>query len=102
MSSLASILSRLWHALFDVTRKEPQEETAKEAPGENKADDLTVIRGIGDPTQDQLYKAGIKTYAALDGARPEELREVLGDVARSAKIERWIAQARELGRKVTT
>ncbi len=102
MSSLASILSRLWHALFDVTRKEPQEETAKEAPGENKADDLTVIRGIGDPTQDQLYKAGIKTYAALDGARPEELREVLGDVARSAKIERWIAQARELGRKGTT
>jgi len=102
MSSLASILSRLWHALFDVTRKEPQEETAKEAPGENKADDLTVIRGIGNPTQDQLYKAGIKTYAALAGARPEELREVLGDVARSAKIERWIAQARELGRKGTT
>ena len=103
MSSLASILSRLWHALFDVTRKEPQEETAKEAPpGENKADDLTVIRGIGIPTQDQLYKAGIKTYAALAGGRPEELREVLGDVARSAKIERWIAQARELGRKVTT
>jgi large subunit ribosomal protein L21 len=102
MSSLASILSRLWHALFDVTRKEPQEETAKEAPGENKADDLTVIRGIGNPTQDQLYKAGIKTYAALAGARPEELREVLGDVARSAKIERWIAQARELGRKDTT
>jgi len=102
MSSLASILSRLWHALFDVTRKEPQEETAKEAPGENKADDLTVIRGIGNPTQGQLYKAGIKTYAALAGARPEELREVLGDVARSAKIERWIAQARELGRKGTT
>jgi predicted flap endonuclease-1-like 5' DNA nuclease len=102
MSSLASILSRLWHALFDVTRKEPQEETAKEAPGENKADDLTIIRGIGNPTQDQLYKAGIKTYAALAGARPEELREVLGDVARSAKIERWIAQARELGRKGTT
>ena len=102
MSSLASILSCLWRALFDVTRKEPQEETAKEAPGENKADDLTVIRGIGNPTQDQLYKAGIKTYAALAGARPEELREVLGDVARSAKIERWIAQARELGRKGTT
>ena len=71
-------------------------------PGENKSNDLTVIRGIGNPTQDQLYKAGVKTYAALAGARPEELREVLGDVARSAKIERWIAQARELGRKVTT
>jgi len=47
MFSLADMLSRLWHALRDVTRKEPQEETAKEASGENKADDLTVIRGIG-------------------------------------------------------
>ncbi len=57
MSSLADMLSRLWRALCDVTRKEPQEETAKEAPGENKANDLTVIRGIGIVTQDQLYKA---------------------------------------------
>ncbi len=30
------------------------------------------------------------------------LREVLGDVARGAKIERWIAQARELAGKGTT
>ncbi len=72
------------------------------APGENKADDLTVIRGIGIVTQNQLYKGGIKTYAALAGARPEELRKVLGDVARGAKIERWIAQARELAGKGTT
>jgi len=103
MLSLTSILCRFWRgALCGVTRKEPQEETAKEASGENKANDLTVIRGIGIVTQNQLYKAGIKTYAALASARPEELREVLGDVARSAKIERWIAQARELGRKGTT
>jgi len=102
MFSLADMLSRLWHALRDVTRKEPQEETAKEASGENKADDLTVIRGIGNPTQDQLYKAGIKTYTALAGARPEELREVLADVARGAKIERWITQARELAGKDTS
>ena len=102
MSSLAGILSRLWCALCNVTRKEPQEETAKEAPGENKADDLTVIRGIGIAIQDQLYKAGIKTYAALAGTRPEELREALGNVARGAKIERWIAQARELAGKDTS
>jgi predicted flap endonuclease-1-like 5' DNA nuclease len=95
------MLSRLWRTLGDVTRKEPHEATAKEAPGENKADDLIVIRGIGNATQDQLYKAGIKTYAAVAGARPEELREVLGDVARGAKVERWIAQARELSGKGT-
>ena len=67
-------------------------------PGENKSNDLTVIRGIGNPTQDQLYKAGVKTYAALAGARSEEL----GDVVRGAKIERWIDQARELAGKDTT
>ena len=76
--------------------------TVSSGPGENKANDLTVIRGIGIVTQNQLYKAGIKTYAALAGARPEELREVLGDVARGAKIERWIAQARELAGKETS
>jgi large subunit ribosomal protein L21 len=102
MSSLAGILSRLWGTLCDATKKQPREETSKGAPGENKADDLTVIRGIGNPTQDQLYKAGIKTYAALAGARPEELREVLSDVARGAKVERWIAQARELAGKGTS
>ncbi len=103
MLSLTGMLCRFWRgALCGVIGKEPREETAKEAPGENKANDLTVIRGIGIVTQNQLYKAGIKTYAALAGARPEELREVLGDVARGAKIERWIAQARELAGKDTT
>ncbi len=103
MLSLTGMLCRFWRgALCGVARKEPQEETAKVAPGENKADDLTVIRGIGIVTQNQLYRAGIKTYVALAGARPEELRKVLGDVARGAKIERWIAQARELAGKGTT
>ncbi len=103
MLSLTSILCRFWRgALCGVPRKGPQEETAKEASGENKANDLTVIRGIGIVTQNQLYKAGIKTYAALASARPEELREVLGDVARSAEIERWITQARELAGKETS
>ena len=102
MSFVASLLSRVWHALRDVTRKEPQEETAKEAPGENEAEVLTVIRGIGIATQDKLCKAGIKTYAALAGARPEELQEVLGDGARGAKIDRWIAQARDLAAKDTS
>ncbi len=103
MLSLTGMLCRFWSgALCGVARKEPQEETAKEAPGENKADYLTVIRGIGIVIENNLYKAGIKTYAALAGARPEKLREMLGDVARGAKIERWIAQARELAGEGTT
>ncbi len=103
MLSITSMLCRFWRgALCGVTRKEPQEETAKEAPGENNADDLTAIRGIGIVTQNQLYRAGIKTYVALAGARSAELREELGTVARGAKIERWIAQARELAGKDTT
>ncbi len=100
MLSLTGMLCRFWRgALCGVARKKPQEETAEKPSGENKANDLTIIRGIGIVTQNQLYKAGIKTYAALASARPEELREVLGDVARGAKIERWIAQARELAGK---
>jgi predicted flap endonuclease-1-like 5' DNA nuclease len=103
MLSLTGMLCRFWRgALCGVARKEPQEETAKEESGENKADDLTAIRGISIVTQIQLHKAGIKTYAALAGARPEELREMLGDVARGAKIERWITQARELAGKETS
>ena len=103
MLSLTSILCRFWRgARCGVAGKEPQEETAKEAPGENKANDLTVIRGIGIVTQNQLYRGGIKTYAALASARPEELREMLGNVAHGAKIERWITQARELAGKGTT
>ncbi len=103
MLSLTGMLCRFWRgALCGVTRKEPQEETAKEAPGENKADDLTVIRGIGIVTQNQLYKAGIKTYAALASARPEELRKALGNLAGGAQVEEWIAQARELAGKGTT
>ncbi len=103
MLSLTGMLCRFWRgALCGVARKKPQEETAKVAPGENKADDLTVIPGIGIVTQNRLYKAGIKTYAALASARPEELQEVLGDAARGAKIEPWIAQARELVGEGTT
>jgi len=98
----AYILSRLWHALRDATRKGSIKETVEEEPREAKADDLTIIRGIGITTEDRLYKAGIKTYAALAGAHPNELREVLGDVARGAKVERWIAQARELAGKDKT
>jgi predicted flap endonuclease-1-like 5' DNA nuclease len=57
---------------------------------------LTAIRGIGIATQNRLYAAGIKTYAELARASPEDVREILGKLARGAKVEPWIRQAEEL------
>jgi predicted flap endonuclease-1-like 5' DNA nuclease len=76
---------------------------AKEAPTETREeqppDDLTVIRGIGVAIQDRLNAAGIRSYDQLARATPEELRSILGRLARAAKLEEWIAQARELAEK---
>jgi large subunit ribosomal protein L21 len=57
------------------------------------SDDLTVIRGIGIATQDRLYRAGIKSFAQLAQSSPERLREILGSMARGAKVETWIEDA---------
>jgi predicted flap endonuclease-1-like 5' DNA nuclease len=59
-------------------------------------DDLTTIRGIGARMNEHLNKAGIYTYAQLAASTPDELRRDLGAVARLAKVEEWIEQAREL------
>ena len=69
------------------------------APGdglEGVFNDLTAIRGIGITMQDRLTQAGIMTYAHLAEATPEHVREALGPLSRSAKVEAWISQAREL------
>ena len=64
--------------------------------GESQVDDLTAIRGIGIAIQNRLNRAGITTYAQLAEAKPEEVREVLGELSRGTKFEAWINQAREL------
>jgi len=60
-------------------------------------DDLTAIRGIGSGMQQRLNDAGIYTFAQLARTRPSELREMLGDAARLARVEEWIEQASQLG-----
>jgi predicted flap endonuclease-1-like 5' DNA nuclease len=60
------------------------------------ADDLTAIRGIGSGMAQHLHEAGISTFAQLAASTPDELRRALGKVARLAKVEDWIAQARDL------
>ncbi len=70
-----------------------------QAPGESaegRVDNLTAIRGIGLPRQDRLNRAGITTYAQLAEAKPEQVRDALGNLSRGAKVQAWIRQAREL------
>ena len=59
-------------------------------------DDFTVIRGIGVVRQNLLNEAGIFTYAQLAESNPEKLLQVLGPIAKTAMVEKWISQAGEL------
>ncbi len=100
MLSLAGMLCRYWCcALCGIAGKTSREDAAIAG---TQSDDLTVIRGIGIVSQDQLYKAGIKTYAALAGTPAEEVWRLLGNFARGARVEEWIAEARELAGKDTS
>ena len=71
-------------------------DTGKTTAKESGPDDLTAIRGIGIAGQNRLHAAGIKTYAHLAEASPEELRNIVGKLGRGSEVEDWIAQAREL------
>lgn len=59
--------------------------------------DLTAIRGIGLVFQQRLYDAGIRTYAALAAATPDQLAQIV-NAPRPAQPDyaSWIAQAQEL------
>jgi predicted flap endonuclease-1-like 5' DNA nuclease len=54
------------------------------------------IRGIGPGTQERLYAAGIKTFAQLAQADPEQVKELAGAaVTRRYAVEDWIEEARQ-------
>lgn len=63
-----------------------------------KADDLTVIAGIGPKISGVLKEAGITRYAQLAQADPAQLWEILeaAGIRRLAKPETWIEQAQTL------
>ncbi len=98
MTLLARMLCR-WLGR-PATGPERRERAAEEAEaGETREvspDDLTAIRGIGIATENRLYRAGIKSYGQLARSTPQEVRKILGKLGANAKIEEWIAQAREL------
>lgn len=71
---------------------------SKERPPESdetSADDLTAIRGIGPATEKRLNDVGIRSYAQMAHATPQELRKALGTSRRGAKVDKWIKKAQE-------
>ncbi len=73
------------------------EDTASDAPEDEPLDDLMAIQGIGAATQKRLNAAGIKSYAQLADADPEDVHRTLHKQQQNTKVERWISRARELG-----
>ena len=69
--------------------------TAAPAAAAAAPDDLTQISGIGPRLASILSRGGITTYAQLEQATPEELREIvaLGGALPSASLASWPAQA---------
>lgn len=88
MLTISKIICRLWNCAAPAPTRD-----RGEGPDNPARDDLTVIRGIGIATQDRLYRAGIKSFSQLAGSSPEKLREILGNLARGAQVETWIAEA---------
>jgi predicted flap endonuclease-1-like 5' DNA nuclease len=78
--------------------KQIPEEKPKPQPKRAVAEDLTAIHGIGQGFAKRLNEAGISTYASLATSTPEQIREILGKMARLAKVETWITQARNMTR----
>jgi len=66
--------------------------------GQNGADDLTRIAGIGSKIARRLSEAGIQTYADLASRSADDIMALLPDVSGLplARVERWRDQAREL------
>ncbi len=104
MHLLARMLRRLRRGAAPGPGK--REGTAEKAElyqlDETSPDDLTAIRGIGIATENRLFRAGIKSYAQLARASPEEVRMKLGKLAGGTNIEDWIAQAQELSKRQNT
>ena len=59
------------------TAEEAPPKPAEDAASEVPEDDLTAIRGIGAATQMRLIAAGIRSYAQLAEADPEDVRKAL-------------------------
>ncbi|HHY88544.1 MAG TPA: DUF4332 domain-containing protein [Chloroflexi bacterium] len=78
----------------------PLSATSPAPSADRPTDDLKAINGIGPVFERLLHQAGIRTFAQLSAASPDELRSLLE--ARDytlANPESWIEQARQLAGK---
>ena len=98
MTLLTRMLCRLWRGPASGSDRQDRaaDKAADNSPDESSSDDLTAIRGIGIASQNRLYRAGIKSHGQLTQASPDDVRAILGKLARGADVEDWIAQAKQL------
>ncbi len=77
--------------------KAEKKEKAEAAPKKAKADDLTVIEGIGPKIAEVLADAGVGSYADLAAKSAEDIKSILteaGDQFNTAVTDTWPAQAK--------
>jgi predicted flap endonuclease-1-like 5' DNA nuclease len=61
-----------------------------------QTDDLTEIKGIGPAIAERLNALGVRTFAELAAADPEELAEWIGRRPVTAdRVREWIAEAKK-------
>ncbi len=92
MAPLLRFLCRAWGC---ACRGPIKGKTSVETAEAISSDDLSAITGIGIVIQDRLNKSGIKTYAQLAEATPEDLEAILGSRIAGARFNGWIAEARK-------
>ena len=82
-------------------RKAAEPAPAAPAPGPAaKADDLTVIKGIGKVIEKKLHEMGITSFRQIAAMTPEDAHRVNEAIEFPGRVERenWIEQARTLSR----
>lgn len=78
-------------------KKEKAETPKAEAPKKAKADDLTIVEGIGPKIAEVLANAGIGSYADLAAKSAEDIKALLaeaGDQFNTAVTDTWPEQAK--------
>jgi len=78
----------------NVDESEPAAPAAS-AASEDVRDDLTAIKGIGSATQEQLYDAGLTTYAQLADASHDAICDALGADLSADRLTSWQEAARD-------
>lgn len=77
---------------MDIEASAPASKERPPESDETSADDLTAIRGIGPATEKRLNDVGIRSYAQMARATPQELRKALDASRRGVKVEKWIKE----------